>query len=164
MQIEVAPESRGALIADGTLRCLFQARYTPVSRHSSVAISFARGLVKEFTDALLKHIADADTGVDTGADPKPAADVYLNVVTLRRGKRLFICYDVFLAGCREEVRHRVEEAVDRPIHGIYEDNGVYRLRREPVWDARVSVDYAHLKKVDKGPRPYFTDSKEPALL
>jgi len=117
----------------------------------------AHDLVKEFTDALLAHIAQAEAGADLKADLK------LNVVTLRRGERFFICYDMFLEGCKEEVRDKVDQCVDQPIHVIYKAGDVYRLMRNPALDRRLAQEYANLQQVDKGPRPYFTDSKNPPV-
>jgi hypothetical protein len=158
MQLNVAPESYAALQANATLRCLFETKYTPSSRHSSVAIALAHDLVKEFTDALLAHIAQTEAGARP-ANANPTADLKLNIVTLRRGKRFLICYDMFLKGCEEKVRDKVDECVDQPIHVIYKAGNVYQLRRNPALDRRVAQEYANLQQVDKGPRPYFTDSK-----
>jgi len=162
MHLNIAPESYAALKANGTLRCLFETKYTPSSRHSSVAISLAHDLVKEFTDALLAHIAQTEARARP-ANANPTADLKLNVVTLRRGTRFFICYDMFLKGCEEEVRDNVDECVDQPIHVIYKAGHVYHLRRNPALDRRVAQEYANLQQVDKGPRPYFTDSKNPPV-
>lgn len=160
MQLNIAPESYAALRANGTLRCLFETNYTPSSRHSSVAIALAHDLVKEFMDALLAHIAQTEAGARP-ANANPTADLKLNVVTLRRGKSFFICYDMFLKGC--EVRDMVDQSVDQPIHVIYKAGNVYYLRRNPALDRRVAQEYADLQQVDKGPRPYFTDSKNPPV-
>jgi hypothetical protein len=162
MQLNVAPESYAALQANATLRCLFETKYTPSSRHSSVAIALAHDLVKEFTDALLAHIAQTEAGARP-ANANPTADLKLNIVTLRRGKRFLICYDMFLKGCEEKVRDKVDECVDQPIHVIYKAGNVYQLRRNPALDRRVAQEYANLQQVDKGPRPYFTDSKNPPV-
>jgi hypothetical protein len=159
MQLKVAPESYTALKANGTLRCLFETKYTRSSRHSSVAIALAYDLVKEFTDALLAHIAQTEAGANTNL----TADLKLNVVTLRRGKRIFICYDMFLEGCKKEVRDKVDQLVHQPIHVIYEAGNVYYLRRNPALDGQVAQEYANLQQADKGPRPYFTDSKNPPV-
>lgn len=158
MQLNIAPESYAALKANGALRCFFESRYTPSSRFSSVAIAFAHDLVKEFTDALLAHIAQTEA-----ANPSPTVDLTLNAVTLRRGKRFFICYDMFLKECKEEVRSKIDQSVDQPIHVIYEAKDVYHLRRNPALDRRVAQEYARLQQIDKGPRPYFTDSQNPPV-
>jgi hypothetical protein len=162
MQLNIAPESYAALKANGTLRCLFETKYTLPSRHSSVVLALAYDLVKKFTDALLAHIAQ----IKPGAGPESTdltADLKLNVVTLRRGTRFFICYDMFLKGCTEEVRDRVDQCVNQPIHVIYKAGNVYHLKRNPALDGRVAQEYANLQQVDKGPRPYFTDSTNPPV-
>ena len=68
----------------------------------------AHDLVKEFTDALLAHIAQTEAGARP-ANANPRADLKLNAVTLRRGKSFFICYDMFLKGCEEEVRDKADQ-------------------------------------------------------
>lgn len=160
MQLNVAPESYASLKANRTLRCVYDAKYTPSSRHSSVAIALAHDLVKEFTDALLAHIAQAD-----GPPPEtnPTADLKLNVVTLLRGSRCVICYDMFLGDCEQEVRDRVDGSVDEPVHAVYKSGDVYHLNRNRALDRRVSQGYANLREVDLGPRPYFTDVKNPPV-
>jgi hypothetical protein len=90
MQLNITPESYAALKANGTLRCLFETKYTLSSRRFSVAIALAHDLVKEFTDALLAHIAQTETG-ERPANANPMADLKLNAVTLRQ-MRLFIFY------------------------------------------------------------------------
>lgn len=162
MELSIAPESYAALNANGTLRCLFDTKYTASSRNSSVAIALAHDLVKEFTDALLAHIAQTEAGARP-ANANLTADLKLNVVPLRRKNRLFICYDMFLKGCKEEVRNKVDQCVDQPIHVIHKSGDVYHLMRNPAWDRRVAQEYANLQQVDKGPRPYFTDSKNPPV-
>lgn len=137
-------------------------KYTPSSRHSSVAIALGHSLVNEFTDALLAHIAQTETGA-IPASANLTADVKLNAVTLHRRKRIFICYDMFLQGCEEEVRDKVDQCVDQLIHAIYKVESVYHLVRNPALDRQVAREYANLRRVDKGQRPYFTDSKNPPL-
>ncbi|KAK1764877.1 hypothetical protein QBC33DRAFT_425007, partial [Phialemonium atrogriseum] len=117
MELSIASESYAALNANGILRCLFDTNYTASSRNSSVAIALAHDLVKEFTDALLAHIAQTEARARP-ADANLTADLKLNVVTLRRKNRLFICY-MFLKGCKEEVRNKVDQFVDQPIHVIH---------------------------------------------
>jgi hypothetical protein len=162
MQLNVAPESYATLKANGTLRCLFETKYIPTSRHSSVAIALAHDLVKEFTDALLAHIAQTEAEARP-ANANPTADLKPNVVTLLRGKRFLICYDMFLEGCKEEVRDKVDQCVDQPIHVIYKPRDIYYLRRNAALDRQVAEEYARLKQIDKGPQPYFTDSKNPPV-
>ncbi|KAI1495888.1 hypothetical protein F5X99DRAFT_422567 [Biscogniauxia marginata] len=142
MQLDIAPESYAALKANGTLRCLFETKYTPSSRHSAVAIALAQA---------------------RPANATPTADLGLNAVTLSRGKRFIVCYDMFLEGCEKEVRDRVDQSVDQPVHAIYRSGDIYYLRRNEALDRRVAQEYAHLRQVDKGPRPYFTDSKNPPV-
>lgn len=162
MQLNIAPESYAALKANGTLRCFVETRYTPPSRRSSVAIAFAQNLVQELTDALLANIAHIEPG-EIPTDTNPTADLKLNAVALRRGTRCYIFYDMFLRECEEEIRSKVDQSVDEPIHVIYKAEGVYNLRRNPALDRRVAQQYAHLQHVDKGPRPYFTDSQNPPV-
>ncbi|KAI1495701.1 hypothetical protein F5X99DRAFT_108588 [Biscogniauxia marginata] len=145
MQLNIAPESSEALKANGTLRCLFETKYTPSSRHSSVAISLAHDLVIEFTDSLLVHIAQTKAGA-TSENANPTVDLKLNVVTLRRRERFFICYDMFLKGCKEEVRNKVDKSVDQSIHTIYKAGNVYHMMRNPALDRRVAQEYANLRQ------------------
>ena len=72
--------------------------------------ALAYDLVKEFTDAPLAYIAQTKAGARP-ANANPTVDLKLNVVTLRRGTRFFICYDMFLKGY-EEVRDKVNECVN----------------------------------------------------
>ncbi|KAK3369807.1 hypothetical protein B0T24DRAFT_532995 [Lasiosphaeria ovina] len=161
MQLNVAPESYAALEATGTLRCLFRTTYTLSSRHSSVAIALAHDLVKEFTDAMLAHFVQIKAGT-RAANANPTPDLKLNAVTLR-SNRIFICYDMFLQECKKEVRDKVDRCVDQPIYAIYKSENVYHLTRSPALDRRIAEEYANLRQVDTGPRPYFTDSKNPPV-
>jgi hypothetical protein len=162
MELKIVPESYAALNANGTIRCLFDTKYTGSSRHSSVAIALAHALVNKFTDALLAHIAQTE---EAGARPANAdhlaADVKLNAVTVHRRKRFYIVYDMFLKGCPEEVRDKVDRSVNQPIHVIFEAGNAYHLIRRPSLDRQVAQEYAYLQQVDKGPRPYFFDSENP---
>lgn len=76
--------------------------------------------------------------------------------------RIFICYDIFLDGCEKEVRDKIDQCVDQPIHVIYEVEDVYHLRN-PALDRPIALEYASLQQMDRGSRPYFTDSKNPPV-
>lgn len=163
MQLNVAPESFAALKADGTMRCLLDIKYQPTSRQSSVAIPLANDLVDEFRAALVAQLGQttaADGAASTTADY--TANVQLNVVQLRRN-RILVCFDLFPCDCKPEVRREVDESAARPIHAVVESGNVYHVRRHPALDARVARRYAVLQDVDKGPRPYFSDSRTPTI-
>jgi hypothetical protein len=167
MRLSVDPESCGALTADGTIRCLVDVRYQPAtpSRDSSVAIALANDLVNELTTALLTHLGRttvedgaATTTTDTNTDHTATAQ--LNAVQLRRN-RMVVCFDLFLDTCKPEVRRQIHDSVARPIHTIVKSGDSYRMIRHQGLDKRVAQRYAELQSVDKGPRPYFTDSRNP---
>lgn len=159
MRLNVAPKTFAALKADGTVRCLLDIRYRPTSRQSSVAIAWANDLVDEFSAALVAQLGQttaADGAASTSADY--TANVQLNAVQLRRN-RMLVCFDLFLSDCKPEVRTEVDKSAARPIHVVVESGNVYHVRRHPALDTRVARRYAALQDIDKGPRPYFTDSR-----
>ncbi|KFA80861.1 hypothetical protein S40288_11501 [Stachybotrys chartarum IBT 40288] len=151
--ITIAPESLKELTENRTLRCLLKTKYACNSRHSSKVIKFAYDLVQEFTDTLL---ADLRT---KHANPMLSADTHLNIVALRRQGRFFICYDLFLGECNE--RDKIVQSTHRSIHLISKTGDEYHLARGKGWDAQVAYEYESLKKLDKGPLPFFTDLENP---
>lgn len=172
MQISVASESSRALTADGTIRCLVDVRYQPAtpSRDSSVAIALANDLVNELTTAVLGHLGrttvedgaatTTTTTTTTDTNTGRTAATQLNAVQLRRN-RMVICFDLFLDTCEPEVRRQIHDSVARPIHTIVKSGDSYGMIRHQGLDKRVAQRYAELQSVDKGPRPYFTDSRNP---
>lgn len=112
MQLTVSPATSAALQADGTIRCLADARYqppAPPSRHSSVAFSLAKDLVNDFTAALSVHLdhhqatatnsepqlLDINPGPATGKTIATAVQAQLYAVNLRHS-RMLVLFDVLL--------------------------------------------------------------------
>ncbi|CAG8886308.1 unnamed protein product [Penicillium egyptiacum] len=75
---------------------------------------------------------------------------------------VYICYDLFLDECDERIRTEISESVTkRPIHQITQKGKVYIMRRDERLDVKVAQRYVHMSTVDKGPRPFFSDLKDP---
>ncbi|AEO66193.1 e49799f5-4c27-45ea-b0b4-4931ff09eace [Thermothielavioides terrestris] len=173
MQLNVSPESAAALKADRTIRCLLDVKYQPAtaSRHSSVAIAYAKDLVAEFTTAILAQLGgrqpaaaavEAAPPSSNNADQPTANTTQLNAVQLRRS-RMLVCFDLFLADCGPETRKQVDASTERPIHAVFlkPQDDRYQVNRNPALDRRVAREYARLWTVDRGPRPFFTDDLNP---
>ncbi|KAH8889932.1 hypothetical protein GQ53DRAFT_747777 [Thozetella sp. PMI_491] len=151
MAHELDPKILRHLMVNRTLRCLLKTKYTPESRHSSVAIAFAESQATMATEALVKHIPNAEPG---------SIRVLANMVKIMRGDRIFVCYDVFLpefTGAYDDIIN-----AEQPVHMVkFNSDGTYHLHRDVQMDKMVMLEYTRLKKVDKGSLPYFVDTKNP---
>jgi hypothetical protein len=76
---------------------------------------------------------------------------------------IYICYDLFLDECDEQVRTEISESfsTERPIHQITRKGKVYIMRRDERLDGRVAEQYARMRSIDKGPLPFFSDLTDP---
>jgi hypothetical protein len=152
MEVHIAPESRAALKAHSTIRCLFRTRFKLDSRLSGPVIAWANSLANTFCEALLEDIGQ-----------KAAVfDKQMLMVVLSREHAL-ICYDIFLEECSELVRIDIGRSTKQPIHEIRKKGNVYQVRRSKNLDAIVSAEYKRMQGLDKGPQPYFSDSMDPPV-
>lgn len=148
MEVQITPETRAALEADTTLRFLIRAKFNLDSRHSQPAIAWAESLAKAVSSAMLKSIG------------RKAAIVVIqmNMVQLLniRGYAL-VCFDLIFEECNERAQSR------QPIHLISKRGTAYHVRRNKRLDATVAAEYTRMHDLDKGPRPYFADTKHPPV-
>lgn len=84
-EVMLAAETRAALAADLTMRCLLKTKYDRDSRHSQVAIPWAQSRAEKLTRAMLKHVGQQSAGFS----------IQLNIVELLGIHKALICYDVF---------------------------------------------------------------------
>ncbi|KAH7318082.1 hypothetical protein B0I35DRAFT_431276 [Stachybotrys elegans] len=152
-EVKVAPETSAALAADLTARCLLKTRYRDECRHSKIGIPWARSRAEKITKAMLESIGQ----------PTPKFSLQPIMVDLL-GLRdtAFICFDIFLEGCN--IRTEIDQAFERPVHIITHRAKVFHVRRaERRIEARVADEYRRTAKLDKGPRPFFTDLQNPPI-
>ena len=65
MEVQIAPETRAALEADTTMRFLYKATFNLDARHSERVITWAAGLAKAISCAMLKSIGREAAGLGT---------------------------------------------------------------------------------------------------
>ena len=154
MEVDIAPETREALEANRTVRCLYRAKFRLESRHSRPVIAWAETLVRTLCGSMLEKMGQQAA----------TADIQLNVVELLRGQSYaFLCFDVFLEDCDGRVRREIDQSLEQPIHDISRRGNVHYVRRHKGLDAIVAREYRRKRSLDKGPRPYFADFQNPPL-
>ena len=85
------------------------------------------------------------------------------VKLLGRRPYAYICYDLFLNERDERVRAEIDRSLERPIHEVTKSGNTYHLRRNKRMDEVVAASYTNMHSLDKGPRPYFSDSMYPTV-
>ncbi|KAK3372068.1 hypothetical protein B0H63DRAFT_526932 [Podospora didyma] len=110
MEVKMAADTRAALDADLTIRCLCDTKYSLESCHSQIVIPWARDLAQAIAGAVLKALGRPETQVD----------VQMNMVSLTRLRNTtsLFCFDLFLDGCSDHTRAEVASSLQRPIHVI----------------------------------------------
>lgn len=88
--------------------------------------------------------------------------VQLNVVSLI-GHHAHLCYDVFLKEHDDQFRVEIGRNVDLPIFEIRKRGDTSIFFRNPKMDSTASAIYRELQGCDKGPLPYFEDSRNPPV-
>ncbi len=154
MEVKIAPETRAALEANLTLRCLYMAKFHLDSRHSKVVIPWAQSLAERFSSAMLEAIGQQTADVS----------IQLNMIQLLRTRKIaLISYDLFLKECDKRVRDEIDRSLKQPVHEISQRGNVYYMRRNEKVDARVAAEYMRMGSSDKGPRPFFADTMNPPV-
>jgi len=152
MEVDIAPETREALEADLTVRCLYRAKFNLDSRHSEAVIAWAETLVRTFSSSMLEKMGQRTTAVN----------IQLNVIQLLRSRKYaLICFDIFL--CDDRLRLEIDQSLEQPIHEVLQKGNVHRVQRNRRLDATVAAEYRRRRSVDKGPRPYFADLANPPV-
>lgn len=155
MEVQVSAQTRTALKADLTLRCLLRAKFhRDMSRRSGDVISWAQSLVERVNSAVLREVGQQTAGFS----------IQMNMIQMLGAPSVvYICYDLFLDECDERLRTEISESfhTKRPIHQITQKGKVYIMRRDERADARVAEQYLDMSSIDKGPRPFFSDLKHP---
>lgn len=119
-EVRVAKETRAALTADHNIRCLLKTRYRLESRHSKVAIEWAKSRVDKLTRAMLEELGLKTTNFS----------VQLNIIDLiGLREAAYICYDLFVEKCDEHVRSEIDQSLERPLHLITRRAKVHHVRR-----------------------------------
>ncbi|KAJ5459240.1 hypothetical protein N7530_011184 [Penicillium desertorum] len=139
MEIQVAAQTRTALKANLTLRCVLRDKYRHTSRRSADVIPWAQSRVERLSNAL-------------------------NVIQMLGLRNIvYIFYDLFLHECDKQVRTEITESFSkkRPIHMITRKGKVYIMRRDKRRDEDVANQYTRKSSIDKGPLPYFSDLTDP---
>ncbi len=130
MEVKIAPETRAALEANLTLRCLYMAKFHLDSRHSKVVIPWAQSLAERFSSAMLETIGQQTADVS----------IQLNMIQLLRTRKIaLISYDLFLKECDKRVRDEIDRSLKQPVHEISQRGNVYYMRRNEKVDARVAA-------------------------
>ncbi|KAF3016958.1 hypothetical protein E8E15_004767 [Penicillium rubens] len=154
MEVQVSAQTRTALKADLTLRCLLRAKFhRDASRRSADVIPWAQSLIERLSSAVLQEVEQQTAG----------CSIQINMIQMLRTRNvIYICYDLFLNECDQRIRSEISESgTKRPIHYITQKGKVYIMRRDERLDAKVAQRYVHMNGVDKGPRPFFSDLKHP---
>lgn len=155
MEVQVSAQTRTALNADLTLRCLLRAKFhRNMSRRSGDVISWAQSLVERLSSAVLREVGKQTAGFS----------IQMNMIQMLGAPSVvYICYDLFLDECDEQLRTEISQSfhMKRPIHQITQKGKVYIMRRDERADARVAEQYLDMSSIDKGPRPFFSDLKHP---
>ena len=154
MEVQVSAQTRTALKADLTLRCLLRAKFhRDASRRSADVIPWAQSLIERLSSAVLQEVEQQTAG----------CSIQINMIQMLRTRNvIYICYDLFLNECDQRIRSEISESgTKRPIHYITQKGKVYIMRRDERLDAKVAQRYVHMSSVDKGPRPFFSDLKHP---
>lgn len=158
MEVQISPQTQAALKTDLTLRCLIQTKYHPEkSRRSAVVIPWAQSQAERLSSAVVQ-----DSGQQTAG-----FSIQLNMIQLLDLRDIvYICYDLFLDECDAGLRAEISENFDlkRPIHMMTRKHKVFIIRRDERADARVLHQYLDMSRFDKGPRPFFSDSKHPPVF
>ncbi|KAJ5151730.1 hypothetical protein N7492_010025 [Penicillium capsulatum] len=156
--VQISPQTQEALKTDRTLRCLIQTKYRPEKpRRSAVVIPWAQSLAEKLSKAIVGDAGQETTGFS----------VQLNTIQMLDFRDIvYICHDVFLDDCDRGLRAEISENIHlkRPIHMITRKNKVFFIRRDERADARVHQQYMQRSSIDKGPRPFFHDSRHPPVF
>lgn len=155
MEVQVAAQTRTALKADLTLRCLLRAKFhRHMSRRSADVIPWARSLAERLSSAVIQEVGQETVGFS----------IQMNMVQMLGSPNIvYICYDLFLAECDKQLQSQISGSfqLKRPIHSISRKGKVYIIRRDQRVDDRVAGHYLDMGSIDKGPRPYFSDLQNP---
>jgi hypothetical protein len=154
MEVQVAAQTRTALKADLTLRCVLRDKYRHKSRRSADVISWTQSRVERLSNAVLREVGQQTAGFS----------IQLNVIQMLGLRNIvYIFYDLFLHECDKQVRTEITESFSkkRPIHMITRKGKVYIMRRDERRDEDVANQYTRMSSIDKGPLPYFSDLTDP---
>jgi hypothetical protein len=155
MEVQVSAQTLSAWKADLTLRCLLRAKFhRDKSRHSRDVISWAQSLVERISSAILREAGQQTAGFS----------IQTNMIQMIGSPSVvYICYDLFLGECDEQLRTKVSESfhMKRPIHYIIQKGKSFFMRRDERMDERVAKQYVDMSSIDKRPRPFFSDLQNP---
>ncbi|KAL2208327.1 hypothetical protein CC79DRAFT_1334078 [Sarocladium strictum] len=155
LEVNVSDATCASLQADLTLRVLLRTKYDNESRHSKVAIAWARSRAEKFTSAMLENIK------------QPAAGFSVKMIMIELlglHNRALICYDIFLEGCEASVQREVEQSLEQPVHMAVRRGKVFFVQKgDENLQQRVIAQYRQFREVDKGPLPYFRDLENPPV-
>ncbi|KAK8001317.1 hypothetical protein PG991_013539 [Apiospora marii] len=167
-------ESRAALEAGRTVRCLTRQKYRQECRRPTHVKAWAEKRAEKACKGLVQ-------GLD--GDPAPVLTKQLLVIYLRR-KHVYLCFDVFLPPAAAPKDQEVDEnpgdtsattqlqsedcqhdhfKTDQPIYYLYRETEGFRLRRNKNFDKICAAHYSQIQVFDKGGLPYFMDTLKPAV-
>lgn len=167
-------ESRAALEAGRTVRCLTRQRYRQECHRPTHVKAWGEKSAEKACEGLVEGL---------GWDPAPVLAKQLLMIYLRH-HHAYLCFDIFMppsaapsgeeadknsgdtgnvAQLSPEDCQRDHFKTDQPIHYIYREREGVRLRRNKTLDKICAVHYSEIQTYDKGGLPYFKDALKPSL-
>ncbi|KAJ5714935.1 uncharacterized protein N7483_012116 [Penicillium malachiteum] len=148
---QVDGQTKEALKADLTLWCLIKTKYEP----SAIVIAWAQSLAETLSAGILQNVEQQTSGFS----------VELNMIQMFQTRTLLISLDLFLNECDKELRSNIHNNFDlkRPVYQIAQRGTSCFVFRNPKADAEVTDEYIGFSNWDKGPRPFFSDLRNPPL-
>ncbi|KAI0972116.1 hypothetical protein F4678DRAFT_68922 [Xylaria arbuscula] len=143
-----------ALETEYTARCFYKAKFCLESRRSRDVIAWAEKQVTDISHAMLQTIGLPITNLD----------IQLNIVCLLADRPYaLICHDIFVGECDPTVRSHIKSSVSQPIHEVFKKHNTAFMQRNKKFDATIHAEFTRLQRLDKGSRPYFVDTMNPAI-
>lgn len=157
-EARASEETLTALKTDLTLRCLLTAHFKRGrSRHSKKVTAWAHSRAEKVSSLLLHEIGQ----------PHTEFSIQMDIIQmLRTSSTVYICYDLFLAGCDKQLRDEIRKSFTfkRPVHQIVRRGDVYHITRNMETEQIVDGQYRAMRKMDLGPLPLFSDLQNPPLF
>ena len=152
-EIQVAPETRAALLADTTIRCFQRVKIRLPSRESALALFHAQTIADLVVEAVMEAVSQKAAEYGAG----------LHMVYLQgRRVKVNICYDLFVNARDEALISRIAFDSWRPIHQVVVRHGICHVYRNTTLDHAVNsnLELAHEGSIEWP--PYFNDTMHPA--
>ena len=77
-------------------------------------------------------------------------DLKLKMVSLLRGEKTYILFDIFLTDCESETRTSINKSLEEPIHIIIRRHGTHYLQRDTRLDATIGGMFRQDRTLTRG--------------